>query len=57
MNCPECGKPLKKEKNDESKYYCENESCIVMFVHHPSDPQRARTAYTSFARFKSRKML
>ena len=53
-NCPECGEPLDKEAGDKRRYCCENESCIVMFVHNPDDPQKMRIAYTSFARSRSR---
>jgi hypothetical protein len=34
VNCPECGKPLKKNKGDAA-YSCENSACSVIFVRHP----------------------
>jgi ribosomal protein L37AE/L43A len=38
--CPGCGKPLAK-KATKGKYYCENESCKVIFVKYPYNPDIA----------------
>jgi hypothetical protein len=51
VNCPECGKPLKKASN-RSKYFCENEHCIVVFVCHPYEPKKSRVAYTGYASYR-----
>ena len=32
VNCPECGKPLKKGSDGKNKYYCDNQGCNVVFV-------------------------
>jgi hypothetical protein len=48
VNCPVCGKPLEKSLNGESKYYCQNMHCIVIFVRRPHKPEKMRIAYTSF---------
>lgn len=53
VNCPECGKPLRKEREGESKYFCENERCNVTFVLHPCEQSETRIAYTGFARYKT----
>lgn len=37
VNCPECGKPLKKDKG-RARYSCENSSCPVIEVRHPDKP-------------------
>jgi len=50
VECPECGKPLKKGSDGQSRYYCENERCVVVFVRHPFEPNKARIAYTALAR-------
>jgi NAD-dependent DNA ligase len=34
VNCPECGKPLKK-KTRKSRYLCENSACPAIFVRNP----------------------
>jgi hypothetical protein len=34
VNCPECGKPLKKNTR-RAKYWCENSACSVIFVRNP----------------------
>ena len=34
VNCPECGKPLKKNTG-KAEYYCENSACSVIFVRNP----------------------
>ena len=36
-NCLGCGKPLKKRLSI-GRYYCENESCNVVFVKYPNKP-------------------
>jgi phage terminase large subunit GpA-like protein len=45
VNCPKCGDPL--VKRIESKYFCENESCPVIFVQCPHEPARMRVAFTA----------
>lgn len=35
--CPGCRKPL-AEKTKKGKYYCESESCQVIFVKRPYNP-------------------
>jgi hypothetical protein len=37
VNCPECGKPLKKSTR-KAKYCCENSACSVIFVRHIDKP-------------------
>jgi len=37
VNCPECGKPLIKNKGD-ARYSCENNACSVIFVRYPDNP-------------------
>jgi hypothetical protein len=49
VNCPQCGMPMKKVGR-ESKYYCDNERCIVAFVCHPLEPNKVRIAYTGLGR-------
>ena len=34
VKCPGCGKPLAK-KTTSNKYYCETESCPIIFVQRP----------------------
>jgi len=53
VDCPECGKLLRKEREGESKYFCENEQCNVVFVLHPLEPSKTRIAYTGFVRYKT----
>jgi NADH pyrophosphatase NudC (nudix superfamily) len=48
VDCPECGKPLKKNKGD-AKYYCENSSCPVIFVCHPDEQPIMRITYKTKA--------
>jgi len=52
-NCPECGKPLREEREGEKRYFCENERCNVTFVQHPLEPSKVRIAYTGFTRYKT----
>jgi hypothetical protein len=52
VDCPECGKPLKKDSN-KGRFYCENECCIVVFVCHPYEPNKTRITYTGFASYKA----
>jgi hypothetical protein len=56
VNCPECGKPLRKEGEGNVKYFCENERCNVIFVANPCEPTKARVAYTGFARYKTARL-
>jgi len=44
VDCPVCGEPLVKD-GSKSKYFCENESCSVIFVRCPCDPARMRVAF------------
>jgi ribosomal protein L37AE/L43A len=48
VNCPKCGEPL--VKRIKSKYFCENESCPVIFVRCPHEPARMRVAFAALAR-------
>jgi hypothetical protein len=34
IKCPGCGKPLAK-KSSKGRYYCETESCPIIFVQRP----------------------
>ena len=52
VNCPECGKPLRKERESGSKYFCDNERCNVAFVLNPHEPSKTRLTYTGFARYR-----
>ena len=49
VDCPECGKPLKKNKGS-SKYYCENSACSVIFVCHPDKQPIMRIVHKAKAR-------
>jgi len=53
VDCPECGKPLKKELGEENRYFCGNEHCCVVFVRCPREPSKTRVSYTGFARYKA----
>ena len=44
VNCPECGRPLKKGKH-KSRYNCENNACSVIFVRHPEKQSIMEIAY------------
>jgi len=48
VGCPKCGEPL--VKRIKSKYFCENESCPVIFVRCPHEPARMRVAFTALTR-------
>jgi hypothetical protein len=48
VNCPKCGEPL--VKRIKSKYFCENESCPVIFVRCPHEPARTRVAFTALTK-------
>ena len=48
VDCPECGEPL--VKRIKSKYFCENESCPVIFVRCPHEPARLKVAFTALTR-------
>jgi hypothetical protein len=50
--CPGCGRPLRREREGEGKYFCENKNCNVVFVVNPDELNRVRVAYTGFARYK-----
>ncbi|MCK4439640.1 hypothetical protein KAU85_01525 [Candidatus Bathyarchaeota archaeon] len=47
VNCPKCGKPLVKSAK---KYFCEDESCPVIYVRCPSNPYRMRIAVKALIR-------
>jgi NADH pyrophosphatase NudC (nudix superfamily) len=49
VNCPKCGKPLRKGKH-KSKYYCENSACSVIFICHPDKESIMRITYKAKAR-------
>ena len=49
VNCPECGKPLKKSTR-KAKYCCENTACSVIFVRHPDKQSIMEIAYKAKAR-------
>ena len=53
-NCPECGKPLRKE-NSKSMYCCENNACSVIFVRHPDSQSMMEIKYDASAPVKTRK--
>jgi len=48
VNCPKCGEPL--VKRTKTKYFCDNESCPVIFVRCPHEPDRMSVAFTALAR-------
>jgi len=48
VSCPKCGQPLMK-KGRKRRYYCDNESCPVIFVRNPYEPDKRATAYASVA--------
>jgi hypothetical protein len=48
VNCPECGKPLKKDSG-KAKYCCENSACSVIFVRHPDKGSIMEIAYKANA--------
>jgi hypothetical protein len=50
VNCPECGESLKKGSSGESKYYCENNSCGVIFVRYPFESYRTKISYSGLAK-------
>jgi NAD-dependent DNA ligase len=49
VNCPECGKPLKRDTR-KAKYFCENDVCSVIFVCHPDKQYIMKIAYKAKAR-------
>jgi hypothetical protein len=49
VNCPECGKPLKKSTR-KAKYCCENSACSVIFVRHPDKQSIMEITYKARAR-------
>lgn len=48
VNCPKCGKPLKKAKH-KSRYCCENDACSVIFVRYPDKPPIMEITYKTKA--------
>ena len=49
VNCPECGKPLKRDTG-KAKYCCENSACSVIFVRHPDKQSIMEITYEARAR-------
>jgi RecA-family ATPase len=49
VDCPECGKPLKRNKH-KARYCCENSTCSVIFVCHPDKPSLMRITRKAEAR-------
>ena len=49
VNCPECGKPLKKNTR-KAKYCCENNACSVIFVRHPDKQSIMEVTHKAQAR-------
>jgi hypothetical protein len=43
-DCPGCGKPLAK-KSTKGRYYCETESCPVIFIQRPNNPAIRKIIY------------
>jgi ribosomal protein L37AE/L43A len=52
VKCPGCGKPLAK-RSSKGRYYCENESCPVIFVQRPHNPAIRKIIYKPSASEKS----
>ena len=50
VNCPECGKPLKKSNPHKAKYCCENNACSVIFVRYPDKQTIMEITYKASAR-------
>jgi hypothetical protein len=48
VNCPKCGKPLKKDS--KVKYSCENSACSVIFVRYPDKQSIMEITYEARAR-------
>jgi hypothetical protein len=53
VDCPECGKPLKKDSG-KAKYCCENSACSVIFVRHPGKHSIMEIAYKASGRNKNK---
>ncbi len=51
-NCPECGKPLKKDPG-KAKYCCENNACSVIFVRNPDKESVMEITYDASAPAKT----
>jgi hypothetical protein len=54
VNCPECGKPLKKDSG-KAKYCCENSACSVIFVRHTNKHSIMKIAYKASGRARVNK--
>jgi len=52
VNCPECGKLLKKGSR-KKRYCCENSACSVMFVLHPDNQSIMEIKYKASATSKA----
>jgi len=52
VNCPGCGKPLAR-RSSKGRYYCENESCPVIFVQRPHNLAIRKIVYKPSASEKA----
>jgi hypothetical protein len=52
VDCPKCGRPLRRSSEGKSEYYRENERCNVMFVRHSNELDMTKIAYTGLVRNK-----
>jgi len=57
VDCPQCGKPLRKGSKSKSGYYRENRFCRVIFVRHSSDLNMIKIACTGLVRNKRKGLL
>ena len=46
VDCPECGRPLRRGSEGKSEYYRENGFCRVIFVRHSSELDMTKIACT-----------
>ncbi len=51
VKCPGCGKPLAK-KSSKGRYYCETESCPIIFVQRPFNAAIRKIVYKPSANEK-----
>ncbi len=56
VDCPGCGNSLVK-KSRKGRYYCETESCPVIFVKRPYNPTIRKIIYKPSAREKAIKKI
>mgnify|MGYP007084717874 FL=1 len=52
VECPGCGNPLAK-RSSKGRYYCDNESCPVIFVQRPDNLAIRRIVYKPSASEKA----